>query len=167
MQGAAREEEAKKLGIEVTDKDVDARVASITKQYFAGDKKKYAAELKKEGLTDAEARNLVKALLISEQLTTKVTSDLKISDADVHKYFVANKAQYPPTRDVQYILLGKDKEALAQKVYNELKGGADFAAMAKKYSQDSDHEEHRRQAAREEGPGGAVVRQRRVRAQDR
>jgi foldase protein PrsA len=133
---AARQLEAQKLGIEATDKEVNQRIASIKKQYFGGDDKKYQAELKKEGLTDAEARNLVTSLVISDQLTTKVTQDVKVTDDEVHKYFVANKSQYPPSRDVQEILVGKDKEQLAQQIYDQLKSGASFAALAKKYSQD-------------------------------
>jgi len=136
VQGAAREIEAKKMGIEVTDKQIDDRIASIKKQYFAGSDSKYETELKKEGLSDAEARNLVKGLLLSEALTTKVAGNVSVSDADVHKYFVANKAQYPASRDVQEILVGKGKAALAQQIYDQLKGGADFAKLAKKYSQD-------------------------------
>jgi foldase protein PrsA len=136
VQGAARELEAEKLGIDVTAKDVNKRIGSITKDYFGGSRSKYEAELKKEGLTDAEARNLIKGLLISEQLTTEVTKDLKVSDEDVHKQFIANRSQYPDEREVQYILVGKGKEQLAQQIYEKLKGGAAFAALAKQYSQD-------------------------------
>src|SRR5204862_440046 len=40
------------------------------------------------------------------------------------------------TRDVEEILVGKGKQALAQSIYRQVKGGADFAKLAKKYSQD-------------------------------
>jgi len=136
VQSAVRELEAQKLGIDVTEADVNKRIATIRKTTFAGNDVKLKAELKKQGLTDAEFRNLVKGLVISEQLTTKVTGDIKISDDEVHKYFVANRATYPNSREVQYILVGKNKEQLAQQIYDQLKKGADFAVLAKKYSQD-------------------------------
>ena len=44
------EQEAETLDVEVTDKQVDARLAQIQKQYFGGDKKKYEKQLKEQGL---------------------------------------------------------------------------------------------------------------------
>lgn len=135
--GAARELEAEKLGIQVTDKDVDQKIAKITKDSFGGSDKKFQQALKSEGVTEAEARNLIKGLLISEQLTTKLTQDVKVTNEDVHAYYVANRGDYPATREVQYILVGKNKAQLAQQIYGKLKNGADFAALAKQYSQDA------------------------------
>lgn len=134
--GAARELEAKELGIEVTDAEVNTELTRIKKEFFEGSEAKYRAELKKEGLTDAEARNLIKGSLLSGKITTQITDGITVSDADVHKYFVENRAQYPDAREVQYILVGKKKAQLAEQIYTQLKGGADFAALAKKYSQD-------------------------------
>ena len=56
----------------------------------------------------------------------------------MHAYYAANQAQFqkPATRAVQEILVGKNKQALASQIYSQVQGGADFAALAKKYSQD-------------------------------
>ncbi len=80
VQGPRASWRQKKLGIEVSDKQIDKRIASIKKQFFEGSDAKYRDELKKEGLTDAEARHLIKGLLISEQLATKVTQDVKVTE---------------------------------------------------------------------------------------
>src|SRR5262245_2663266 len=109
----ARELEADKLGIEVTDQQVTERIASIKKDQFGGSDKKFEAELKKEGLTEAETRAIVRDLLVSNQLSTHIAQDVKVSDGEVKKYFQEHKSEYAPTRDVQYILVGKDKTQTA------------------------------------------------------
>ena len=56
VQQAEREAEAASLGIKVSDKDIDKRLAEIKKQYFSGNETKYQAQLKQQGLTDAQVR---------------------------------------------------------------------------------------------------------------
>jgi parvulin-like peptidyl-prolyl isomerase len=137
VQQAEREEKAKDLGVEISDKQIDARLKQIKQQYFGGKEAQYKSQLKKQGLSEAQVRADIKAQLISEELFKKVTSDVKVSDADVHKYYVAHPTQYkqPESRQVRHILV--KKKALADTIYTQLKGGADFAKLAKKYSLDT------------------------------
>jgi foldase protein PrsA len=136
IQNAEFETEAGKLGVKVSDNDVQAQLDQIKKQYFGGDEKRYKQELAKQGYTDSAVRDQIRSQLLAQRLFDKVTASVKASEKDVHAYYVAHRDQYPPTRDVQEILVGKDKQALAQSIYRQLKGGADFAKLAKKYSQD-------------------------------
>jgi foldase protein PrsA len=124
------------LKVEVTDKDVAARLDQIKKQYFGGDEKRYEKQLKQQGLTDAQVRRDVRANVISEKIFAEVTKDVKVTDADVQKYYTDNKAQYgtPESRDVRHILV--KTRAQANQLYDQLKAGANFATLAKKYSQD-------------------------------
>src|SRR6266849_5363354 len=121
---------------EFTQKQIDARLKQIKKQFFSGSDKKYQAQLKQQGLTEADVRDSIETQLISEGLFQKVTKDVKVSDKDVKAYYDQHPEQYsqPSTRDVRHILV-KNK-ALADKLYAQIKGGANFAALAKKYSQD-------------------------------
>ncbi len=127
---------AEDMKIEITDADVNKQLDQIKKQYFAGDEKRYQKQLKQQGLTDEQVRNDVRANVISEKLFNEVTKDVKASDADIQKYYEDNKAQYgtPESRDVRHILV--KTKAQADKLYDQLKGGANFAALAKKFSQD-------------------------------
>jgi foldase protein PrsA len=136
VQQAERDAKASEMGVEVSDKDVDKRLDQIKKQYFAGSEKKYQQQLKKQGLTDAMVRRDIRSQLISEGIFKKVTANTKISDAAVHEYYMQHPQLYaqPQSREVRHILV-KDK-ALADKLYAQLKGGASFAALAKKYSTD-------------------------------
>src|SRR5437762_919196 len=129
---------AKDLGISVSDKQVNDRLAQIKKQYFGSSEKKYLAQLKAQGLTDAEVHDDIRSQLISEAIFNKVTKGVKANDADIKAYYDAHKSQYgqPESRDVRHILVKSKSQA--QSIYDHLRGdkGSDFAAYAKKYSQD-------------------------------
>jgi parvulin-like peptidyl-prolyl isomerase len=136
VQRAEFAQKAKDLDVEVTDKQVADRLAQVKKQYFGGNDKRYQAQLKTQGLTEQQVREDIKAQLLSEAIFKKVSSDVKISDADLNAYYKQHKSQYsqPEQRQVAHILV-KNK-ALADKLYSQIKGGADFSKLAKQYSQD-------------------------------
>jgi parvulin-like peptidyl-prolyl isomerase len=136
VQNAEFEAEASKLGVTVGDKDVQSQLDQIKQQYFGGSEKRYEQQLKKQGYTDQAIREQIRMQLLSQALFDKVTADVKASDKAVHTYYVAHRSDYPPTRDVSEILVGKNKQALAKSIHDQVKNGADFAELAKKYSQD-------------------------------
>jgi len=131
------EQEASDLGVEVTDKQVDARLEQIQKQYFGGDKTKYEKQLKDQGLTDAQVRRDIRAQILSEKIYENVTRGVKVTDQQIEDYYTKNKAQYsqPETRDVMHILV--KTKAKADALYQQLKAGGDFAALAKANSEDT------------------------------
>src|SRR3954447_18539816 len=136
VQQAEREEKAKDLGIEISDKQIDARLKQIKKQYFQGSETKYQTQLKKQGLTDDQVRRDIKAQLVSEAVFKKVTKNVKVTDADVHTYYTQHPQLYaqPQSRQVRHILVKSKKQA--DQLEAKLKAGASFAALAKQYSQD-------------------------------
>jgi parvulin-like peptidyl-prolyl isomerase len=131
------EQEAADMDVEITDQQVNARLEQIQKQYFGGDKKKYEKQLKEQGLTDRQVRNDIRAQLVSEKIFEQVTREVKVSDAEVKKYYEENKEQYsqPASRDVRHILV--KTKAKADDLYRQLQDGADFAALAKQHSTDT------------------------------
>ena len=130
--------EAKKLGVTASDAAVSKKLAAIKKQFFGGNDKRYAAGLKKQGFTDAQFRAYIKENILESNLYKAITKDATTTQEAVDAYYAANLTQYKQaaSRAVEEILVGKNKEALANKIYAQLKAGADFAALAKKYSQD-------------------------------
>ena len=136
VQRAEYAQKAKDLGIDISSKDIDKRLEQIKKQYFGGDEKKYKSQLKKQGLTEDQVRNDVEAQLVSEKLFNKVTAKVKVAPAEVASYYKAHKDQYgqPATRDVRHILVPSKTQA--DKLYLQLKGGANFGQLAKKFSKD-------------------------------
>jgi parvulin-like peptidyl-prolyl isomerase len=127
---------AEELGVEVTDEDVDKRLDELKEQFFDGDEKKYQDELEKQGLTDEQVRKDVRTRLLSERIFEEVTKDVKVTDAEIDAYYNENKAQFetPASRDVRHILV--KQKARADDIYRQLQQGGDFAALAKRYSQD-------------------------------
>jgi parvulin-like peptidyl-prolyl isomerase len=137
VQQAEREEKAKTLGVSVSSSQIDTRLAQIKKQYFQGKDAAYKAQLKKQGLSETQVRSDIRAQLISEALFKKVTDNVKVSTSEIHQYYVAHPTSYkqPESRQVRHILV--KKKALADSIYAQLKAGADFAKLAKKYSLDT------------------------------
>jgi parvulin-like peptidyl-prolyl isomerase len=136
VQRTELEQQAPKLGVSVSDSKLQDQLKQIKKQYFQGSEKRYQAELKRQCITDAEVRVDLTANLLSDAIYKKVTASVKVSDADVKSYYDTHRQVYtqPETRVVRHILV-KDKKR-ADTLYAQLKAGADFAALAKKYSQD-------------------------------
>jgi parvulin-like peptidyl-prolyl isomerase len=138
VQQAEREEKATSEGIKISDKQVDARLAQIKKQYFQGSEKKYLAQLKTQHLTDAQVRQDIRAQLISEAVFNKITKNVTVSASDVHDYYIGHPQLYSKaqTRDVRHILV-KSKPS-AQSIYAQLKAGntQTWCKLAKKFSQD-------------------------------
>jgi foldase protein PrsA len=136
VQRAQIQQKAPALDATVSDKQVDDQLEQLKKQYFAGSEKRYQAELKKQCVTDPEVRADIRANLLSDAVFKKVTAGAKVTDAEANAYYLSHSVNYtqPQTRVVRHILV-KDKKT-AEKLYAQLKSGADFAALAKKFSQD-------------------------------
>jgi parvulin-like peptidyl-prolyl isomerase len=136
VQRVQLDQQAPELKVSVTDKQVEDQLKSLKKQYFGSDQKKYLAELKKQCTTDAEVRDDVRGNLLSNGIFKKLTAGVAVKPSAVQAYYDDHRQVYttPQTRVVSHILV-KNK-ALADRLYSQLKAGAGFAALAKKYSTD-------------------------------
>jgi parvulin-like peptidyl-prolyl isomerase len=145
------EQEAAKLGVTVTDKDVNDRLNQIKQQYYGstpGQKtpskaeieKRYQAALKQQGFTDAQVRQGIKLTLIREKVQAKVTGNVTVSDSQITDYYNKHKSEYetpaqPESRPVAHILV--KSKALADRIYSMLQANPkQFGKLARKYSTD-------------------------------
>jgi parvulin-like peptidyl-prolyl isomerase len=129
--------EAEAMGIKVTDQEIETQLNQQKEQYGLTDEQKYQAELAKAGITDAQVRDQVRIDILTNKLAEAVTKNVAVTDADVKAYYDSNKSTYqqPESREVRHILV--KTEAQAQKLHDQIENGADFAALAKKYTQDT------------------------------
>ena len=127
---------AEEMGITVSDEELDKRLDELKQQFFDGDEEAYQAELEKQGLTEEQVLKDLRSRMLSEKIFEKVTSDVQVSDADVQAYYDENKSQFeqPASREVRHILV--KTKAKADQIHQQLENGADFAKLAKQYSQD-------------------------------
>jgi len=88
---------------------------------------------------DAEMKRKVdefrNELILDKYLKSKL-GDIKVTDAEAKAYYEKHKDEFTTPKEVRarHILVKTQEEA--NKVYQELKKGADFAQLAKKYSID-------------------------------
>jgi parvulin-like peptidyl-prolyl isomerase len=113
---------------------------------FGGKRAAYEKALKQQGLTAADYRTVLERQVLTTKIFDEVTKDAKVSELEILDYYGQNQAQYPETRDVRHILVAeKDasgkvdyakSKAEADRLHDELKAGASFAALAKANSDD-------------------------------
>ena len=65
IQRAEFAEEADQMGINITDDKVNKRIAQLKKQFYGGSEQRYEKTLKQQGLTADQAKEEVRAQLIS------------------------------------------------------------------------------------------------------
>jgi peptidyl-prolyl cis-trans isomerase SurA len=142
---AARE--IARLKISVSSAEVDAALADIRKENNLTEEG-LEAELRREGQTVDELRKRIRDELERARLIDReVRSKTVITDAEVEKYYQSHRAEFRAKvrRHLLSIFLpfGSENDpekkgqvsALAEQVEERLSKGADFAAMAKRYSQ--------------------------------
>lgn len=104
-------------GIKVTDQEVDAEIADLIKS--AGSKDKWLAQVAADKMTEAEYRDGLREALVTNKMRDIVTANVGTTAEQVH---------------ARHILVAD--EATANKLLQQLKGGADFAKLAAQSSLD-------------------------------
>jgi foldase protein PrsA len=121
------EQAAKDLGVTVSDKDVDKALTSFVTARFAGKQADFEKALQEQGFTVDQFKDTLRVSVLSQKIFEAVTKNVKVGLQDVLAYYSQNASQY-----IDY---AKSK-AKADQLYTQLKAGADFATLVKKYSAD-------------------------------
>jgi foldase protein PrsA len=129
-------EEAKSLGVKVSDAEVRKQFQTIVKTQFTkpGEFQKFLAS---SGETVSDLLLRVKLNLLSTRIQQKVAKRKgQVTEADVEKYYRENKSRYgtPEKRNLGIILT--KTEAAAAKAKSEIQSGKSFASVAKSASVD-------------------------------
>lgn len=124
-------------GVSVTDADIEKKITEL-KGNFAN-QEAFEAALEKAGVDIETLRTQLRDQLVTNKLVEKLTNDIKVSDAEIKDYYDKNEKQFVEKAAVhaRHILFAEDDKATAEKVLKEIRGGGDFAALAKEYSKDT------------------------------
>lgn len=112
----------------VSKKAVDDKYNSVRKSFSNEDQFKQA--LQQNNLTDSQFRRQIKDSLM---MTKAQQAGIKVTDEGLKDYYNKNKESLTELKASHILIKEKDE---AQSVLKQLKGGADFAKLAKKYSID-------------------------------
>jgi peptidyl-prolyl cis-trans isomerase SurA len=141
-------QECKKRGLEVDDSAVEAAVMDI-EQKNGLNEGQLALMLESEGRSMESYENHIRdQILVSKVIRFEMGSRVNISERKIAKYYHNNQKDFwePRKARVSHILIlleeglsadkKKEKYLLVKGVLREVKGGRDFAAAAKEYSED-------------------------------
>jgi peptidyl-prolyl cis-trans isomerase C len=140
---------AEEQGITVSESDVNQEIETIKDQIAeqaqaqgmsVGREEAFQQALQQAGLTEEELRaQLRDQILPVQKVQERVAGDAEASQEEVERFYEENKeAQYttPEQRCARHILFNKDQRTKAEQVKGQLQNGADFAELAREYSQD-------------------------------
>ena len=144
-------QDAQAKKVKVDDKEVQEQLDKIVKSFPSPEE--YKKGLKEQGVNEKELKNDIrKNIAIRRLIEEKVTAAVKVDEAEAKKYYDEHTKEFdrPETVRARHIILLVDKgaddakKAEAKKkiegIQAELKGGAKFEDLAKKYSQDGSAE---------------------------
>lgn len=129
--------EAKKRRLIPAEKDVAREVVRLKgmmrDQSFGGSASKLNSTLKHAGITDQDLTDMTRNELAIRALQQQVIGGLKVTQAEAKQYYEANKSQMRQPESVKIREIRFEKLEDGEKALAEIKGGADFAEVAKKY----------------------------------
>jgi parvulin-like peptidyl-prolyl isomerase len=118
IEQALTEQAAAEAGVIVSDDEVDAYIQAMIEEN--GGEEAFQAKLAEWGETTEDAWREVRAQLIGMAMTQRIIENVPTATEHVH---------------ARHILV--DTAAEAERILTQIQAGADFAALAKAYSQDS------------------------------
>jgi len=141
-------QEFKKKQFNIPDYVVDDQIANIIKDDFAGDRQAFLRTLNAQGYTINKFREMQRdKVIVGAMRQNNVKGNFNATPQQIQAYYDANKQEFvtPEQLKLRMIVLNADPldansadstRKMAEEIRDKVKGGADFATMAKTYSMD-------------------------------
>jgi peptidyl-prolyl cis-trans isomerase SurA len=127
---------------------VDDQIQNIIKDEFAGDRQAFLRTLNAQGYTMNRFREMQRdKVIVGAMRQNNVKGNFVATPQEIQAYYEANKQEFvtPEQMKIRMIVLNADPldansadstRKMADEIRDKVKGGADFATMAKTYSMD-------------------------------
>ncbi|HPM42611.1 MAG TPA: peptidylprolyl isomerase [Candidatus Omnitrophota bacterium] len=135
--------EAKRLNIEIDEKEVEARIRQVEKQFAS--KNAFTRALMEQHLSVKELKNKYREqMMVKKIIDSKIGSRVIITPVEVHAYYNSHISDFtqPAEAKIRNILIKIKDESdiqraagLAKEIEDKLKAGEDFASLAQSYSE--------------------------------
>jgi peptidyl-prolyl cis-trans isomerase SurA len=141
-------QEFKKKQFNIPEYVVDDQIANIIKDDFAGDRQAFLRTLSAQGYTINKFREMQRdKVIVGAMRQNNVKGNFNATPQQIQAYYDANKQEFvtPEQLKLRMIVLNADPldansadstRKMAEEIRDKVKGGADFATMAKTYSMD-------------------------------
>ncbi len=141
---------AKRENVEVSEKEIDARVEDVAKNFSS--RSDFEKAIQGQGMTMTKLRARYKdQIMVRRLIEKKVISRISVSPVEVDNYYKEHSDRFAAPEEISLrniLIRMKDdpsdtqkRAELAQDILKRLKSGEDFAALAKEYSEGPGAEE--------------------------
>ncbi len=120
--------------IRVSSSEVKQQVDQLRQQLGVTDRDAYDRFLQSIGYTDSQLRDEIRTQIRIQKRIDEIRKKVKLSDEEARFFYELHKANYAAEDRVKARQIVLDDKATAEKVYQQLLGGADFAELARQYS---------------------------------
>lgn len=139
VENAVIKQKAAEMGVKVTAKQLEERLKQIVQQ--VGGQKKLDAILKKQGVSQKDLDEQLRAQMLEQAVRAKVGEGIKITDAQIKAYYENpdHKSQFvvPESVDARHVLVKTKAEAeKVQALLAADSSDANWTKVAKQYSTD-------------------------------
>lgn len=127
------DEWANDLGVTATDEEVEEERTALIEQL--GGQEAFDQAVEQSGLSEADVNEQIRQRVLQNKITEEVGGEGEVTDAEIEEFYTQNKeTRFGEKATARHILV-KEK-GKADKIFADLKKGADFAKIAKAESTD-------------------------------
>jgi foldase protein PrsA len=133
VKGRLMEEQAEKLGVKVTDADVNSYVEA---ERAGRGSDEFDEDIKARGISLEEYKDRLKARLLVDALGEKVCGDVTVTPDEAESFYLTSKGLFSHTTMVHaaHVLLESDGQA--RMAAERIRGGEEFGDVARSLSED-------------------------------